>query len=423
MSKEQTNKNNWEFHLTDEIAHLSKITLEMYTEFWLSSFQTWFRGYQTLEELKAKIWEKEVELYISIAPLETPTETLPVIKEKLIKDKNVLLPPELQTYLDKLKKKIKTLKKRLPPKIDEALEQRYSSDMNSDRIKEIIQDCTKLWSNPDLSIEEKIHQLIPYKIELYDLVHMIQLPDDLMRSDTNISITMATIQFFAQSLEKNAKKHKIKIPKQVHQLVKFTNDLITRMNEGQNKLNGVEQDMTEKEFDAYLDMKHEASSTLRPFKERLKLYEQLWEMPSICTGSKIEFMNEAIKLVKKQYCKNPESLCPHESLIRKHLGAISGYLNELEKEGEAVWQSRMADELLPTANAWREDSELPPLPKEEFASHIELQSVYIKTKEQEDGSIHYELELFFQDTDDTFAGHLLYADIEDHEIKEIMLMG
>ena len=43
--------------------------------------------------------------------------------------------------------------------------------------------------------------------------------------------------------------------------------------------------------------------------------------------------------------------------------------------------------------------------------------------QKEDGSIHYELELFFQDTEDTFAGHFLYADIEDHEVKEITLMG
>ena len=98
-------------------------------------------------------------------------------------------------------------------------------------------------------------------------------------------------------------------------------------------------------------------------------------------------------------------------------------MNRLEEEGEAIWQLRMADELLPTANAWREDCELPALSREEFASQVELQSVHIETKEKEDGSIHYELELFFQDTEDTFAGHFLYADIEDHEVKEITLMG
>lgn len=417
------NKNSWEFHLTGKIAHLSKITLEIHTEFWLRSLQTWFRGYQTPEELKAKIFGKDVDLYISIAPLETPTETLPVIEEKLTKNKKALLPPKQQTYLDELKKKIKNLKKFLPPEVDRALEQHYLDKMNAGRIKEIIQESTKIWSNSELSVEEKISRLIPYKIELYDLVHIIQLPDDLIRADTNISITIATILFFAQNVEKNAKKHKIKTPKLVRQLVKFADNLITRMNEEQNKLNGVERDMTEKELNAYLDMKHEAGSALRPFEERLKLYEQLWKMPSVSTGSKIEFMNEAIKLVKKQYCKNQESLCPHESLIHKHLGVISEYLYELEEEGESVWQLRMADELLPTANAWREDCELPPLTKEKFASQIELQSVHIHTKEQESEAIHYEMELFFQDTDDTFSGHLLYADIENHEVKEIMLMG
>lgn len=73
---------------------------------------------------------------------------------------------------------------------------------------------------------------------------------------------------------------------------------------------------------------------------------------------------EAVKLVKKQYGKKTESCCPHAPCPKKHLRAISGYLNELEKEGEATWQLRMADELLPTANAWREDCDFPALSKE-----------------------------------------------------------
>ena len=301
MRKEQTDENSWEFHLTDKIAHLSKMTLEMHTEFWLSTLQTWFRGYQTPEEYKATIWGREVDLCISIAPLETPTEKLPIIEEKSAKGKNELLLPEQQAYVDELKKKIKALKKLLPPKVDEALEQRYLDYMNAERIKAIIQDCTKIWSNPDLPVEEKISQLIPYKIELYDLVRNVQLPDDLMRADTNISITMATIQFFAQSVEKNAKKNKIKTPKQVRQLVKFTNDIITRMDEGQNKLNGVERDMTKEEskaYDAYLDIKIGARSALHSFEKRLELYERLWEMPSVSIGTKIECLNETIKLIR-----------------------------------------------------------------------------------------------------------------------------
>ena len=234
---------------------------------------------------------------------------------------------------------------------------------------------------------------------------MLQLPDELVRADTNISILMATILYYAQSVEKNARKYKIRIPKLVRQLVKLVDGIITRMNETQNKLNGVERDMTKEEYktyDAYLDIKIGAKSAFCSFEKQLELYEQLWEMPSLSTDTKIECLNEAVKLVKKQY---------------------GGYLNELEKEGEATWQLRMADELLPTANAWREDCDFPALSKEGFASQIELQSVHIKTKEKEEGSIHYELELFFQDTEDTFAGHFLYATIEDGKVEEITLMG
>ena len=77
--------------------------------------------------------------------------------------------------------------------------------MNAERIKVIIQDCTKIWSNPDLPVEEKSVSSFLIKLGLYDLVRNVQLPDDLMRADTNISITMATIQFFAQSVGKMRK--------------------------------------------------------------------------------------------------------------------------------------------------------------------------------------------------------------------------
>ena len=424
--KQTTDKNSWNFHLAKPIAGLSDITLEIHTEFWLSTLQSWFRGYQTPEEYKAAIWDKKVDLHIAIAPLGTPTDTIPVIKEKTARGKNAQLPPEQQAYVSGLQKKIKSLKKRLPPKVDEVLEQRCLDEMNAGRIKTIIRECDTIWGDKGLSVEEKVGRLVPYKIEIYESVSTLQLPDELVRADTNISILMATILYYTQCVEKTARKHKIKIPKQVRQLAKLADGIITRMNEAQNKLNGVERDMTKEEskaYDAYLDIKIGARSALRSFEKRLELYERLWEMPSVSTDTKIECLNEAVKLVKKQYSKNLKPSCPHKSLVRKHLRAIRDYLDELEKEGEATWQSRMAEELLPTANAWREDCDLPPLSREEFASQIELQSVHIKTEEKEDGSIHYGLELFFQDADDTFAGHFLYAEVEDHEVTEITLMG
>ncbi|MCS2592508.1 hypothetical protein NXV74_08645 [Bacteroides thetaiotaomicron] len=201
--------------------------------------------------------------------------------------------------------------------MDEVLEQRCLDEMNADRIKTIIRECDTIWGDKGLSVEEKINRLVPYKIEIYNLVSMLQLPDELVRADTNISILMATILYYAQSVEKNARKYKIRIPKLVRQLVKLVDGIITRMNETQNKLNGVERDMTKEEYktyDAYLDIKIGAKSAFCSFEKQLELYEQLWEMPSLSTDTKIECLNEAVKLVKKQYGKKTESRCPHAPL-------------------------------------------------------------------------------------------------------------
>ena len=75
------------------------------------------------------------------------------------------------------KKKIKSLKKHLPPKVDEVLEQRCLDEMNADRIKTIIRECDTIWGDKGLSVEEKINRLVPYKIEIYNLVSMLQLPE------------------------------------------------------------------------------------------------------------------------------------------------------------------------------------------------------------------------------------------------------
>lgn len=83
MKEEQmTDRNSWNFHLTKSIANLPDVTLEIHTEFWLSTLQRWFCGYQTPKEYKATIWGKKVDMYIAIAPFGTPTETFPVIEEK-----------------------------------------------------------------------------------------------------------------------------------------------------------------------------------------------------------------------------------------------------------------------------------------------------------------------------------------------------
>lgn len=103
-------------------------------------------------------------MYIAIAPLGTPTGTLPAIEEKMAKSKNVQLLLEQQVYVNGFQKKMKSLKKRLPPKVDEALEQRCPDDMNVDRIKTIIRESDMIWGDKGLSAEEKIRRLYPLQI-------------------------------------------------------------------------------------------------------------------------------------------------------------------------------------------------------------------------------------------------------------------
>lgn len=56
MEKEQTDENSWEFHLTDKIAHLSKMTLEMHTEFGLVHSRHGFVAIKHPKRYKATIW-------------------------------------------------------------------------------------------------------------------------------------------------------------------------------------------------------------------------------------------------------------------------------------------------------------------------------------------------------------------------------
>ena len=79
--------------------------------------------------------------------------------------------------------------------------------------------------------------------------------------------------------------------------------------------------------------------------------------------------------------------------------------------------------MIESLSVWRESADKPNLSVEDFASQIYLQSLHIETEEQEDGSIHYKQELFFQDKDDSFDGHVMYALVKDHTVKEITLMG
>lgn len=420
----ENNKPVWRFRLPDKIAGLSQFSLEENSAFWLEQARSWFYGYKTSKDYKATIWGKKVDFSFTIAPPGTPTERFPVSPAPKKKKRPVSLPPEQQAYVDQLQIKIKELKDRMPEPPDEAFEQRYWNHIDQQCFNGAMQRAIVAWNNTETDMPVRCREAGESLIGLLPALQAMQLPDELMRDDTRFIEELIKVLELAQLVEENAGKCAVEVSPRLHDLIVFVDELTDRMIEAGNRLRGLEREMTEDEFDACSDLEFDALYGCRSLEERLALLKELWENPLVAPSDRIEYLEKAIELVTLQARKRPEKIpCPYEELIKKHLQAIRGYVGELEDEGKDVWCRRMAEGLIDSLAEWRESAEMSPLSIEEFASRIYLQSLHIETKEQEDGSIHYQSELFFQDKDDSFDGHFMYARIEDHSVEEITLMG
>ena len=135
-------------------------------------------------------------------------------------------------------------------------------------------------------------------------------------------------------------------------------------------------------------------------------------------------MEKGIELVREAAVKRPPATpCPHRELVKRHLEALGRQIDCLERAGERSWQLRMADEFKETCRVWRADADLPPLSRDEFAAGIRLGSIHAETEEDETGTVHCKLTLFFEDQRDSFAGHFLSAVLKDQTVQEITIMG
>lgn len=424
MIDQQDTTNVWRFRLTDKIANLSQISITENTEFWLESMKLWFYGYKTSKDYKAALWGKKVNFSLSIAPPGTPTDQFLAAPKPQKKKRSAPLPPEQQAYVDSLKVKIKELKKHLPELPNEAMEKRYWDYLDRESFIDNLQHAAAIWDNKETGMPVKCRETSERLIEMLPALQAMRLPDELMRDDTKFALVLSRVQQFAQIVEENAKKNQIDLSVRLHDLIVFIDDFTDRMIDGGNKLFGIERRMTMEEHNASLELDGEALFGDKPIEERLIMLQTLWENRLLSPVDRIEYLEQAIDLIKKQNRKKQETTpCPHKELIKRHLSAIHEYIKEVEDEGEAVWRRRMAEGLADSLASWREATGEPPLSVEDFASQIDLQSLHIKTEEQEEGRIHYELELYFQDKDDSFAGHIMYALVKNHEVKEITLMG
>lgn len=424
MAKQQTKKTVWRFRLNDPIARLTQIPLEEHTEVWLEQLKEWFYGYQTPRPLKAILWDRKVELSISIAPPGTPTDRRTASAVPRKPRKSPPLSPEKQAHIEQLQAKIDTLKQSIPPALDEATEQKYWEYLDAERFVLTLQKLAALWNDPETDESLKCRQAGPILTEIYDLLHNLELPDELMRDDTKFTVVLGKLLHFVRMIEQSAEKNQGELPAHAHALAVWVDEFTDRMIEGGNKLYGLARSMTPEENDAYTDLQIEADYSDCPDDERLKMFEKIGHTPLALPQERIEYLEKAIKLIKKTARKKRESLpCPEKELIKKHLAAISRYVQEVEEAGEKSWQLRMAEGLMDSVEVWREAAELPTLSKEEFAAWVYPEALHIQTKEDDDGTIHYELELYFRDKEDSFDGHVLYASVQDHAVTEITLMG
>lgn len=424
MGKEKEKEPVWTFRLTHKIAQYKQISLVEHIVFWSSQSKHWFYGYKTPKELKAKIWGKRVNLMLLIAPPNTPRESLPLAFNTPDERQTVKLSPKQKEQILQLESKIEALRKNCVPLPDKELENQYWKHIDPQKFVTAYQKAALIWTHPNLELEKKCLQVGPYFTDLYELLKKMNLPNELMRDDTQFSIALTKLLQFTVTVKENANQGGIKLPEGINALIQFTEQFLDQMIEGGNKLFGIERKMTLEEKETYTTLKSQLYDSKTPLKERLEILKALEENPLVNPYEKIELMENAIKWIKKEASTKPRPIpCPDAELIKKHLAAISSYLQKFEAEGKETWNMKIAGALMNSVKIWREDAGLSPLTQEEFASNIHLESAEIQTNESEEGKIDIQMNLFFYDEEDSFDGHALYASVENHKIKEIELMG
>ncbi len=422
MENKPDNANVWKFRLKDKIANISHVSLKEDVWFSPEHMKLWFYGYRTSKDYKASIWGKKTDFSFSIAPPGTPADKLP--EAPPVRRKAAKLSPKRQACIDSLKLKIKELKARLPKLPDEEMENRYWDYLDRQSFMDSLQSAAAVWDNKESDIPVKCFETGKRLTGMLPMLKAMRLPDELMRDDTKFSIVLLRLLQFAKIVEENAGKNNISLPEGLRDLIDFIDDFTDRMIDGGNKLFGIERRITMDEHNAVMEMDGEAMFGNKPVEERLAMLQELWENRLLSPVDRIEYLEQAINLIRNQEHKRTEAEpCPHRELIKRHIAAIGIYMKELENDGERAWRMRMAKGLYGSLVSWREAAGEPPLTLEDFAGQIDLQSMHIKTKESGDGIVSCDMELYFRDRDDSFAGHIMYALVRNGAVKEITLMG
>ncbi len=417
MTDSINDKTIWHFYPVEPIAGLLHIPLEENTVFSPEQFVFQFQGYKTGYGLNASIWGKKISLSLSIAPEGTLRETLPREQTEIVsEDLEKTLSEEKQQYIKTLRTKRDALKKTLPPPADEALEKQYWQYIDFEHFAESFKKAVAIWNDPTISSHSKCEQVGLPLTEIYQALQSMQLPDELMRDDTQFTVMLTKIMQFSKTAWETAIPNKVTLPQEVHQLTQLTDTLTDKMIEGGNKLYGIPRDMTQDEYDAYIDMKLVALYSDKPIKERLSLLETLWDYSLADLDDRITFLDTAIELIKKEAVH-----CPDETLINRHLSVISDHIEKLETEGEIRWQHRIAEKLVSVVATEKHSANQPIQTVTEWAPYIRLHSINIETQEQENTTVNTSLTLFFLDDNRVFDNRFIQAIIKNGSVTDITI--
>ncbi len=418
----------WRFLVPEGLAGQKAVTLKEHTAFWPEAHQEWLYGYATAEDgAKGTLWGKKIDFYLEVQPFEAPIDLLaqPHKPEHKPRSSRHLRNPEKQAYIERVEAKLAALRATFPPPPDRALEERGIAFFGNDRLILPMAEAFQIWMDESLEPADKCRKAASILGGMKELFANAKLPEELLRHDTKLCEGLCKLLGVAQTVAETAKQQQIDIGPGLAEMILSLDRLTDEMVEGGKRLWNLPREMTPEEYDAYIDKTIEAEFSDRPLQERLKLMEELWEDPLVGPEEKVEYMEMAIQAVRKEGRKKPSIPCPHKEAIQQHLNALAKRLDRLEREGEEAWQRRAAQELYPTCQAWREDSEpeLPPLSLEEFAAGLQITSLIVKTSPDEAGEAHFRLELAFTDEHDSFADHWITANVEDDALISVDLEG
>lgn len=420
MRKIENRETVWTFRVAEKIAQRTQITLEENTCYWAEQLKTWFYGYKTPFPVKATLWGQKVDLEIKIAPYGTPTETLPVAEK--VGSTSQTLSVEKQERIGELKARIAAIKATIPEDADEKLENRYWEYLDRDQFLGSYQQAVAVW-NRDADAIMRYRHVGELLTKMYDAIHNLKLPDELMRNDTKFNEMVIQMLLFVEKVEHQAQANGIELPAKVHELSVFLDRSSDQLTEGGNRLFGIKREMTDEQRNEAVSLTTAAFDNGRPIEERLEILNQLYENPLIDTDDRLVFLEKSIELIRNGMKRPKPVPCPYDELIKRHLSGISRYLHRLEQDGSTVWCQRVAEGMFGTMQSWRKDAGMSVWTKEEFVGMLYPTSAIISTHEQANGGIDYELELFFLDREDSFSGHVIHVSVKNEDVHEISLMG